>query len=327
MTEQRDYLQRPVLTIARQDVVTLNEGSTVRQALDDIRSHALGDRIVYFYVVDNDRRLSGVVPTRRLLITPLEQQVSAVMVRKLVTIREEATIFEAHELLARHKLLAVPVVDHLGHVLGVVDAGMLLGEDFEMAERERTEEIYEAIGFRVSQVRDASPVRAFRFRFPWLVATIGGGLVCAMLANAYEVTLGKSLVLVFFLALVLGLGESVSMQSMTVAIQALRSIRPTLRWYVSAFRREVGTALLLGVACGFVVGCIVWLWSGAGLAAIVIGGSILLALCAACFFGLSVPALLHALRLDPKISAGPVTLAITDVCTILLYFGLAAVLL
>jgi len=327
VAEQRDHLQQPILTIARREVMTLHENSTVRQALDDIRSHGLGDRIVYFYVVDTDGCLMGVVPTRRLLITPLDQRVSEVMIRRLVTIRQDATILEAHELLARHKLLAVPVVDQEGRVMGVVDAGMLLGEDFEMAERERTEELYEAIGFRVSQVRDASPFRAFRFRFPWLVATIGGGLICALLANAYVVTLGKSLVLMFFLALVLGLGESVSMQSMTVAIQALRSIPPTLRWYMSAFRREVGTALLLGIACGFVVGCIVWLWSGAGLAAIVIGGSILLALCAACFFGLSVPALLHALKLDPKISAGPITLAITDVCTILLYFGLAAVLL
>jgi len=75
------------------------------------------------------------------------------------------------------------------------------------------------------------------------------------------------------------------------------------------------------------VGLIVWLWQGAVLAAGVIGGGILLARCAAGFFGLSVPALLHALRLDPKIAAGPVTLALTDICTLLFYFSLAAWLL
>src|SRR2546426_5148193 len=99
------------------------------------------------------------------------------------------------------------------------------------------DELFEAIGFHISQVRDASPVRAFRFRFPWLLATIGSGLLCAVLASAFELTLAKSIALAFFLTLVLALGESVSIQSMTLTIQALHTMRPTLRWYVGAFRR------------------------------------------------------------------------------------------
>jgi magnesium transporter len=236
-------------------------------------------------------------------------------------------VLEACELFVLHKFLAFPVVDERRRIVGVVDVGLFADEVFDVAERERMNEVFEAIGFRVSQVRDASPARAFRFRFPWLVATIGSGTICALLASAFEVTLANSLVLAFFLTLVLGLGESVSIQSMTVTIQALRTMRPTLRWYVRAFGREAGTAVLLGLGCGTVVGLIVWLWREAGLAAFAIGASILLALCAACFFGLSVPALLHALKLDPKIAAGPVTLACTDIFTLLFYFGLAALLL
>ena len=76
-----------------------------------------------------------------------------------------------------------------------------------------------------------------------------------------------------------------------------------------------------------VVGLIVWFWRGAGLVSFAIGASILFALCAACFFGLSVPALLHALKLDPKIAAGPVTLAFTDIFTLLFYFSLGELLL
>jgi magnesium transporter len=143
-----------------------------------------------------------------------------------------------------------------------VDATVLTDEVFDVAERQRVDELFEAIGFRVSQVRDASPVRAFRFRFPWLLTTIGSGTVCAVLASAYEVTLAKTIVLAFFLTLVLGLGESVSIQSMTITIQALRAVKPTFRWYWRAFWREAGTALLLGVACGLVVAAVVWLWRG-----------------------------------------------------------------
>ena len=188
-------------------------------------------------------------------------------------------------------------------------------------------DVFEAIGFHVAQVRDASPLRAFRFRFPWLLATIGSGTICALLAGRFEVTLAKSLVLAFFLTMVLGLGESVSIQSMTVTIQALRATEPTLRWFGRAFRREAGTAVLLGTASGTLVGLIVWMWRGNLLAGVSIGTSLLLALCAACVFGLSVPAVLHGLKLDPKIAAGPVTLALTDVFTLLFYFGLAAWLL
>lgn len=104
---------------------------------------------------------------------------------------------------------------------------------------------------------------------------------------------------------------------MSMTIQALRVTRPTWRWYLGAFRREAGTAVLLGAACGAVV----------GLAGVAIGTSITLALGAACFFGLSVPALLHALKLDPKIAAGPLTLAFTDIFTLLFFFSVAAWLL
>lgn len=327
MIGKTDHLYEPVMSIARKDVAKLREGSTVCQALDDVRSHGLGERIVYFYVVDSDDILVGVVPTRRLLTAPLEQSLSEVMIRRVETIPEDATVLEAHELVARHRFLALPVVDQRRRVVGVVDVGMFTDETFEPAERDRMDEVFESIGFRVSQVRDASPVRAFRYRFPWLTATIASGTICALLASLYEVTLAKGLVLAFFLTLVLGLGESVSIQSMTVTIQALRSMRPTLRWYLVALRREIGTALMLGAACGIVVGSVVCIWRGAWWAAAAIGVSIVLNLLAACLFGLSIPALLHAFKLDPKVAAGPLTLAITDIFTIVAYFTIASILL
>ena len=327
MMPEPNHLQQPVLAVARRDVAALRQNLTVQQALDIIRQRGIGEKIVYFYAVDAEDRLVGVLPTRRLLTAPLEQRLANLMIRRVVAVPASATVLEACEAFVLHKFLAFPVVNEQRQIVGVVDVGLLTEEAFDIAEREQTEGLFESIGFHLSQVRDASPLRAFRFRFPWLLATIGSGTICALLASAYEVTLAKSIVLAFFLTMVLGLAESVGIQSMTVTIQALRGTPPTFRWYVRAFRREAGTAALLGAACGLVVGMIVWLWRGAGLAGFAIGASILLALCAACFFGLSVPALLHALKLDPKISAGPVTLAFTDLFTLLFYFSLAALVL
>ncbi len=321
------HLRHSVLTVARPDAATLRESDSVRRALDEIRQQGVGERIVYFYVVDAEDRLVGVLPTRRLLTAPLDHRLSEVMIKRVVAIPRTATVMDACEAFVLHRFLAFPVVDEERRIVGVVDVSLLTEEAFDLAELDQADTLFESIGFRIWQVRGASPWRGFRFRFPWLLATIGSGTICALLAGAFELTLARSLVLAFFLTLVLGLGESVSIQSMTVVVQELRTTRPTLRWYLRALGREVGTAVLLGLGCGTVVGLIAWLWRGGGMGGVVIGASIPLALSSAAFFGLSIPALLHALKLDPKIAAGPLTLAFADIFTLLFYFGLAALLM
>jgi magnesium transporter len=156
-----------------------------------------------------------------------------------------------------------------------------------------------------------------------LLATVGAGTACALLAGMFETTLAGSLVIAFFLTMVLGLNESVSMQSMTLTIQALRANTLTRRWFLHNLRRELATAILLGMACGILVAAIVWIWRQDPKGAAVIGGSIAVSLVTACLFGFSVPSFLHWLKLDPKIAAGPVTLAVTDFCALASYFSLA----
>jgi len=324
MMQSVTHSDQPVTAVARTDFVVLRQDLTVQQALDAIRQREIGERIVYFYIVDAEDRLVGVVPTRRLLTADLHERISNIMVRHVLTIPHTATVLDACEFFVLYKFLAFPVVDERQHLVGVVDVSMFTDEVFDIAERQQTDEVFEILGFRVSEIRDASPARVFRFRFPWLAATIASGIFCALLASAFEATLAQSLVLTFFLALVLGLGESVSTQSMTVTVQALRAARPTPQWYLRTLRRELGTAVLLGAASGVFVALITLLWRQDPASALVIGGSILLSLCCACLVGLSVPTLLHALRLDPKIAAGPVTLAVVDVFTLLFYLTLAA---
>jgi len=314
----------PVASVLREDVATFAESMTVQEVLDEIRERGIGERIAYFYVVDGEGRLLGVAPTRRLLTADPGERLSHVMTGPVTTVPLSATVWDACEMFVRHRFLALPVVDEHGRLVGVVDVETVAGEQVDFGD---TNSIFETIGFRISQVRDASPFRAFRFRFPWLMSTIAGGVLCALLVSAFEFTLAQSLVLAFFLTLVLGLGESVSIQSATVTILALRTKAPTMSWYLRAFRREVGAAFLLGLACGAIVGAVAWLWRGEPKVSLTIAGSLVLIISGASTFGLSIPALLHALRLDPKIAAGPITLAITDLSTILIYFGLAALLL
>ncbi|HVU28551.1 MAG TPA: magnesium transporter [Verrucomicrobiae bacterium] len=322
-----EHLDEPVLRFARRDFATLTQKFTVEQALASIRQRGVGEKIVYFYVVNDEEQLVGVVPTRRLLMAQLTQPLSELMIRNVVAIPHTATVMEACEVFVLHKFFAFPVIDENRRVVGIVDVSLFTEEVFDIAEREQMTEVFETLGFQVSQVRDASPWRAFRIRFPWLITTIVSGTFCAILAGIYKLTLEKSLVIAFFLTLILGLGESVGIQSMTVTIQALRTAKPTPRWYLRSLWREAFTALLLGVASGLTVALVVLIWQRAPLPAFVIGASVTFCLLTACVTGLSVPALLHALKLDPKIAAGPLTLAIADVFTLLFYFNLAKILL
>jgi magnesium transporter len=318
-----EHLNEPVLRFARKDFTTLNQRLTVEQALASIRQRGVGEKIVYFYVVDDAEKLVGVVPTRRLLMAPLASPLAELMIRQVIAIPHTATVMEACEVFVLHKFFAFPVVDENRRVVGLVDVGLFTEEVFDIAEREQLTEVFETLGFHVAQVRDASPWRAFRIRFPWLLTTIASGTFCAFLAGAYHLTLEKSLIIAFFLTLILGLGESVGIQSMTVTIQSLRTTRLSWRWYFNSLLREISTALLLGITCGLVVAAVVLAWQRAPLPAFVIGTSVTFCLLSACVAGLSVPSLLHALRLDPKIAAGPITLAVADVFTLLFYFNLA----
>src|SRR6266478_4416561 len=198
------------------------------------------------------------------------------------------------------KFFAFPVVDDQRRVVGVVDVSLFAEEMLEAGDREErahpvpafsSDDIFEALGVRLAQLRGTSPWRAFRYRFPWLLATVGAGTACALLAGVFEATLAGSLVIAFFLTMVLGLNESVSTQSMTLTIQALRVSPPSRRWFLENLRRESVTALLLGGACGAVVALIVWLWRHDLSGAAVVGGSIVMSLFTACLFGFSVPSL------------------------------------
>src|ERR1700730_17403825 len=323
----------PVAEHARKDFPLLDADMTIAEALERIRHEGIGERVIYFFAVDSDKRLVGVLPTRRLLTAPPESRLRDIMVRRVVAIPATATILDACEFFVLYKFFAFPVVDEQRRVVGVVDVSLfaeeILGEreDHPRWAAPVRDDIFEALGFHLEQIRGASPWRVFRFRFPWLLVTVTAGTVWAILAGAFAAPLPRSLWVACFLTMVLGLNESVSAQSMSVTIQMLRSAPVTWSWFRTALRREFFTAVLIGLACGTVVAAIVLLWRHDLRGAAAIGGSIALSLVTASLFGLGVPSLLHRFNLDPKIAAGPINLALADICALIIYFTTARIVL
>jgi magnesium transporter len=320
--------QRPVTDFMQAEFATVEMEWTVDRALTSIRAHGLGDRIIYFYVIDTDGKLRGVLPARRLLTEPLDRRIDEIMIARVVAVPATALLLDACEFFVLYKFYALPVVDPQRRIVGVIDVSLFTEQVLNIEEKdEGGDDIFQSLGFHIEELRNATPFKAFRFRFPWLLATIVTGSLCAVLTQAFAETLEKRIVLAFFMTMVLGLGESVSAQSMAVTLQALHTMKPNFQWLWNAFRKELFTAAMLGGGCAILVGILVAVWQGNAPAAAAIALSIFGAMITACLIGLLVPSLLRMMKLDPKIASGPLTLAASDVTTLVWYFGIATLVL
>lgn len=314
-------LHESVLQHIQADVVRLRPEESVADALESLRNHGPDHDIVYIYVVDDEDRLIGVVPTRALLASRPERRLGEIMQGDVVAIPDWATVLVAAEYFVTQRFLAFPVVSSGGQLVGQVDVRVFTDEVVGHAKRS-FDDIFQIIGVHATQGRTV--LLGFRDRFPWLLTNITGGLLCAVLVSRYEHMLDAAVVLAIFLPMVLALAESVSMQSATLTLHGLHSSGMTWALLGPAMRREFSVAALLGVGCGLIVGLISWAWKGNDQLALALGGAIALSMVTAALLGLLLPTLLHSAKLDPKIAAGPIVLAVADVCALLIYFNLAA---
>src|SRR5437870_4282461 len=126
----------PALTYARKDFPLLEADASVEKALETIRREGVGERVIYFYAVDAERRLMGVVPTRRLLTAAPDARLREIMVPRVITLPASATVLEACEFFVLYKFLAFPVVDADRRVIGIVDSDIFTESVLEGGEDE-----------------------------------------------------------------------------------------------------------------------------------------------------------------------------------------------
>jgi magnesium transporter len=223
--------------------------------------------------------------------------------------------------LLKHKLLAVPVVDGQGCPIGLVDMNHFTEDTLSMGRKTQLDSIFQLMGLHLSLGRKVSPWRMFQERFPWLLWNVFSGILCAMVAAQYETLIQEVIILAMFMTVVLAMGESVSMQAMTITIQRLQIGPFSWKAVWNSFRYEAATGLMLAVGCGIIVGLTAFIWKGSGWASLAISISLVFSILSAGLTGVLIPALIKAFQVDPKVAAGPVVLACTDVCTLLYYFN------
>jgi magnesium transporter len=327
-TITEDVLKEPVTRHLRRDFVCFRPKQKVAEALEQMRQHPPEGRVIYFYVVDDDQRLQGVVPTRRLLLGPLSTRIEDIMVGRVIAIPTSATVVEACEFFTLHRLLAFPVVDEQGRLVGVIDVELYTQELSTIETNESNENLFQLIGVHLTAAQRASSLASFRGRFPWLLCNLTGGVLAAFLSGIYQDVLSwNEAALALFIPVVLALAESVSIQSVSLALDVMHGSPPTWRGLFKKLRIESVTGLFLGGASAMLVGLVALLWQRQGLVARCLVESIAAGVTAAAIIGMAMPYLLRLLKRNPQVAAGPIALALADMITLLVYFNLARVLL
>ncbi len=317
-------LQDPVTQHMRRDFIRLDSGQTVGEALASLRERSPEGRIIYFYVVDSDGRLQGVVPTRRLLLSPADKPIAQIMVKEVVVIPMIATVLDACEFFTIFHLLAFPVVDGERRVVGIVDVDLYTEELTDLERSQHQDDLFQLIGVHLTEAQQASPLSSFRNRFPWLLCNLAGGILAAFLAGVYQAELAwQQAVLALFIPVVLALAEGVSMQSVSLAIQTLHGRRPSWPLLVKKVRWEILTGVFLGAGSGLLAGIVAALWIKQIRVVLCLLAGIAGGVTAAAVIGVAMPNVLRLVRRDPHVAAGPIALALSDMITLLLYFSCA----
>ena len=317
-----DILAHPVTRYMRFDFCRVKSRQTVSEALADLRIQQPQGRIIYFYVMDDTDHLEGVVPTRRLLLSSPDATIADLMVKSVVTVPSTANVREVCELFLAHHFLAFPVV-HERRMVGIVDVELFAEGIDDLEQTKQQQDLFQLMGVRLSAAQQMSPLAGFTSRFPWLLCNIGGGLLAAMLSHAFEGLLAKAVAVTLFVPVVLGLNESVAIQSVTLALVVLHGQPPTLRALWGRLRRELFTGALLGASCGLIVAIVALVWLRQSSVALALLAGIGLGIAGSAVFGLAMPYILRLAKRDPQVAAGPIALVIADMLALTIYFSVA----
>jgi len=307
----------PVSAIIRVDF-------TIGEALNAIRKQKITEKIFYFYVIDQEKHLKGVVSTRSLLLSPHEKKIHEILEDRIVSISASHTLKEAMEMLTEHRLLALPVVDEQNCLLGIVDIQLYLDEAIDVAKARRSStDVFQVLGLSLEEGRAKSYWQIYKIRMPWIFCNMIGGIACAVISRVFEVVLLEVILLAMFIPLVLTLSESISMQSMSYSLQILHRPKISLKRIFYRIVSEWKMVFFLGITCGLIVGSLSLLWGDGWHPAVAIASGIIISVTITGTLGAAIPLILHAQKLDPKVAAGPVVLMFEDVITTAIYLGLA----
>lgn len=321
-----EKMKKCVKSIIRKVHTVFYVDEIVHDALIELRKKIVDERIVYFYVLDREHKLVGVVSTRALLLAAPNKKMTEIMEDQVISLHEEQTLEDSMHLFAKHKLLSLPVVNSENKFLGAIDVDIYVEKSCDLLNKEHRNDVFQFIGLTLEEQK-SSVWRGYKDRIPWLFCNLLGGIGCAFISHIGQIILSHFLLLVMFIPLILSLSEAVSLQSMTQSLFFLKSANISWRNFLAKILKELKIVLFIAFTISSVVIVLTMIFAEKLPVSLTVGFTIAAAIVVAACFGIFIPLFLHRLKLDPKIASGPIVLMFSDIMATMIYLTLAALIL
>ena len=309
--------------IMNPNVFSLNEDTTVGEAIVRLQDSEDLEMVFYIYVVDDRNHLVGVLSLRQLIQRRPSTPIKDIMVPQIKSVSTDTDQEEVAQLVALYNLLAIPVVDSENKLMGFIPVDDVI----DVIKEEATEDIYRLAGLDASERVFSSPRTSVRMRIPWLILNLAMGFLIASVVNFFEDSIRQFAVLAVFMPIVPLLGGNAGTQTLTVMVRGIAL--GELRW--SNSRRALIKEVLVGAMNGIVIGLVVALaavaWKGNPILGVVLALSMFGTLIMAAIAGTLVPLALRWLKVDPALASSVFVTTSTDVIGFLLFLGLGTNLL
>ncbi len=310
------------------EAACLHERLSVRDALEKLSRQAEQlETIYYIYVVDDTNHLKGVVSTRRLVssIGKPNMRLADLMETDLIVARASDDQQEVTQTVAKFNLLAIPVVDAEGHMLGIITHDDVIDVVIEEA-AEDAQRIAAVAPLEDSYTRTSILTLSWK-RGMWLAILFFPGIFTVISMRHYVDELEKYIWLTWFLPLIMGCGGNSGSQSATLIITSMAMGDVKSRDWFKIMLRELATGLLLGAALGMVGMLPALLFAPTFMAALIIPLTVVLVVTCGTLTGSLLPMFFQRNGLDPALMSNPFVAGINDICAILLYVNVARLLL
>ena len=307
-------------SIMSTDVFSLDQDVTVKQAIEALQDSEDYEMVFYVYVTDEHNHLVGVLSLRQLLTVPPATKLSDIMSTNVMRVRADIDQEEVADLVARYNILAIPVVDDQGKLLGLITVDDVI----DVMRDEATEDILRMAGTSEEELLlGYKSFRIARLRLPWLLTTLVGGMITGTLMWLFRATLEQAIMLISFIPVITGMGGNVGGQTSTIMVRGFATGRIDFSMLRQVFFKELRVGLIMGSVCGLVIAGIASVWQQNLYLGLAVGVAMVTAITVAACMGVIVAAFFKKVGVDPAIASSPFVQTVNDITGILIYFSTA----
>ncbi|MBE6300447.1 MAG: magnesium transporter [Parabacteroides distasonis] len=303
------------------EMIVVNENWSMPKCIDEMRKQAEDmAEIYYVYVIDDDERLRGVLPLQKLITNPSVSKIKHVMKKDPISVRDSDSIEEVTETIEKYDLVALPVIDSIGRLIGRITIDDVMDEVREQHERD-----YQLASGISQDVETSDNVfTQTAARLPWLLIGMLGGIGNSWILGNFEHNFAVNPKMALFIPLIGGTGGNVGIQSSAIVVQGLANNSLKEEDIIPQILKESVVSLINAS----IISLVVFVYNFFMLGDRAITASVSLSLFAvvmfASIFGTLVPMTLNRLKVDPALATGPFITITNDIIGMLIYMFIAA---